>query len=66
MSSGLLSSEVSILGKHMEWHHLSTLDALSKLVSSARLVGIGEAGVWLDLTLSYIAIITAQPWTIFM
>ena len=27
---------------------------------------IGEAGVWPDLMLSYIAIITAQPWTIFM
>ena len=26
----------------------------------------GEAGVWVDLTLSYITIITAQPWTIFM
>eukprot|EP00984_Skeletonema_dohrnii_P027089 scaffold16542_cov152-Skeletonema_dohrnii-CCMP3373.AAC.5 len=23
----------------------------------------GEAGVWIDLTLSYITIITAQPWT---
>eukprot|EP00985_Skeletonema_marinoi_P027404 scaffold22438_cov140-Skeletonema_marinoi.AAC.1 len=27
---------------------------------------IGEAGVWVDLILSYITIITAQPWTIFM
>eukprot|EP00985_Skeletonema_marinoi_P006939 scaffold3031_cov171-Skeletonema_marinoi.AAC.1 len=26
----------------------------------------GEAVVWIDLTLSYITIITAQPWTIFM
>mmetsp|Transcript_17189 Transcript_17189/g.29137 ORF Transcript_17189/g.29137 Transcript_17189/m.29137 type:complete len:106 (+) Transcript_17189:116-433(+) len=26
----------------------------------------GEAGVWVDLILSYITIITAQPWTIFM
>jgi len=24
----------------------------------------GEAGVWVDLTLSYITIIMAQPWTI--
>ena len=26
----------------------------------------GESGVWVDLTLSYIAIITAQPWDVFM
>ena len=26
----------------------------------------GEATVWIDLALSYIAIITAQPWTIFV
>ena len=25
-----------------------------------------ENGLWIDLVLSYIAIITAQPWTIFM
>ena len=27
---------------------------------------VGETGMWTDLTLSYIAIVTAKPWEVFM